>query len=449
MLLMILLLFNKGMTHECVHDRIAKEIKHVPNHPYKEPTHSPIDGRLMQSDKRPLNIHFDFTYLDRNPDADFVTYIKHSILPQAQDTIKEFLYVNDTITIQPFDRTGCDQFFAIPEYYTKTPVDADIIIFVTYEDVEESYLAYAAPCLKRSSNNRPIVGFISINKKHVVMAKDQVDPMVYLLIHEIFHILAMSPALYDSFQARQPVYAKETGTFNGQQTKRWKFITPKLVEVAKEYYDCESITGVYLENNGATGNVASHFEKLHTGNELMVAQDVGFDTISVFSLALFEDTGWYIVDHSKAEYLSWGKGKGCSFYNNSTCQETIGEYCDSHNTRNCSPDYLTKTYCLDTPYSDGCLINEYFDDFICATPHQLQKTSLYEEVSNESRCFIDQARRPSKRRNSKKHALSSKFSRLRATTGCTLANPTPELSGFTRSAFSSVRTTTFLLSLPA
>lgn len=42
-------------------------------------------------------------------------------------------------------------------------------------------------------------------------------------------------------------------------------ITPKLVAMAKEYFNCDSIDGVYLENQGDEGSAASHFETIHFG----------------------------------------------------------------------------------------------------------------------------------------------------------------------------------------
>lgn len=44
--------------------------------------------------------------------------------------------------------------------------------------------------------------------------------------------------------------------------------------------------------------------------------------ISRITLALMEDTGWYIANYSMAEPMSWGKGLGCDFVMKS-CKEWI------------------------------------------------------------------------------------------------------------------------------
>ena len=43
--------------------------------------------------------------------------------------------------------------------------------------------------------------------------------------------------------------------------------------------------------------------------------------LSQFTLSLLYDTGWYDVDFTLAEYIGWGKGKGCDFINNG-CNST-------------------------------------------------------------------------------------------------------------------------------
>lgn len=44
--------------------------------------------------------------------------------------------------------------------------------------------------------------------------------------------------------------------------------------------------------------------------------------ISRITLALMEDTGWYLANYSMAEPMSWGKGLGCDFVMKS-CKEWI------------------------------------------------------------------------------------------------------------------------------
>ena len=37
------------------------------------------------------------------------------------------------------------------------------------------------------------------------------------------------------------------------------------MSLAKEYFNCDSIDGVYLENEGSESSAGSHFETIHFG----------------------------------------------------------------------------------------------------------------------------------------------------------------------------------------
>lgn len=57
-------------------------------------------------------------------------------------------------------------------------------------------------------------------------------------------------------------------------------------------------------------------------NEAMTGTHTQNPIISNITLALMEDTGWYIANYSMAEPMSWGKGLGCDFVMKS-CKEWI------------------------------------------------------------------------------------------------------------------------------
>ncbi len=104
-----------------------------------------------------------------------------------------------------------------------------------------------------------------------------------------------------------------------------KLVTPKLIAEAKNHFNCDSINGIYLEDEGGETSEASHFEKILFGNELMTGIQNGNPVLSRFTLALLEDSGWYWVDYGLAQDLEWGKKKGCDFYSY-LCKD-FKEYC--------------------------------------------------------------------------------------------------------------------------
>ena len=74
--------------------------------------------------------------------------------------------------------------------------------------------------------------------------------MKVLIMHELTHVLVFSPDLFELL---------------GMTTKRLldgsfvSFINaPKVLEVARQHYNCKSLTGIPLENQGSTGSADSH-----------------------------------------------------------------------------------------------------------------------------------------------------------------------------------------------
>ena len=77
--------------------------------------------------------------------------------------------------------------------------------------------------------------------------------------------------------------------------------SPKVLETAKNYFNCSTIVGVELENKGGTKSAGSHWKRTILHNELMTASSIPDASYSVFTLSLLQDTGWYQVDFDLAE----------------------------------------------------------------------------------------------------------------------------------------------------
>jgi hypothetical protein len=91
-------------------------------------------------------------------------------------------------------------------------------------------------------------------------------------------------------------------------------ITPKVVEHAKKYFNCDSIEGVELEDQGGTGSSGSHWEQRILLGEYMGAVIYQEEmVISEFTLAALEDSGWYKVNYYTGGLMRFGKNKGCKF----------------------------------------------------------------------------------------------------------------------------------------
>ena len=72
--------------------------------------------------------------------------------------------------------------------------------------------------------------------------------------------------------------------------------------------------------------------------------------LSVFTLALLEDSGWYQVNYSHAHQITFGRGNGCGFiYETCIDPETetsrFPEFCAANKEKTCSVDRLNQAEC--------------------------------------------------------------------------------------------------------
>ena len=92
--------------------------------------------------------------------------------------------------------------------------------------------------------------------------------------------------------------------------------SPKVVSIAKKYFNCPTIEGVQLEEYGGTGTFGSHWEeKILLGDYMTGVIYEEEQVISEFTLALLEDTGFYKANYYTGGLMKFGKNKGCDFLN--------------------------------------------------------------------------------------------------------------------------------------
>merc|ERR1719384_759100 len=82
-----------------------------------------------------------------------------------------------------------------------------------------------------------------------------------------------------------------------------KMVTPKVREKAQEFFGCDWLPGAELENQPTSGCViiGSHWEGRVFMGELMTSgQFADYIFLSEVTLAVFEDSGWYLPDYAMA-----------------------------------------------------------------------------------------------------------------------------------------------------
>lgn len=141
---------------------------------------------------------------------------------------------------------------------------------------------------------------------------------------------------------------------------------------AEEHYGCSiaasgndsGLAGVPLENGGGDGTANTHWDKRIAMDEFMTGTSSGSPKYSKLTLALLEDSGWYMANTDAATDWEWGRDKGCDFIEQ-RCEP--GNWPDERyicddtqdGTRFCTFDRNARGDCDLTEYSETSLDEEY------------------------------------------------------------------------------------------
>jgi Leishmanolysin len=126
------------------------------------------------------------------------------------------------------------------------------------------------------------------------------------------------------FSERGMYCTRRNATADGNCVMR--MITPALREASRTFFYCASLPGPEIENTetGSCSLLSSHFESRTLLFDAMIPflsdLDQGF---SIVSLAMYDDSGWYAVDYTKASGAwygtSFGYQQGCYFASYDRC----------------------------------------------------------------------------------------------------------------------------------
>jgi hypothetical protein len=118
-------------------------------------------------------------------------------------------------------------------------------------------------------------------------------------------------------------------------------------------------------------------------NEYMTAVYTGSTQyVTALTLALLEDSGWYLPNYAVAQNNPFALGAGCDFVHSPCIQDgkvpSWGEgiFCNSASSIGCTPDKELVAYC-DISKWDANLPSgyQYFDESVSSAP--LHSTSLF------------------------------------------------------------------------
>ena len=326
---------------------------------------SKINGkRKLANNYQNIRIKADYSNLGTTG------HISNEILEKIKrlidDTCKEFSkilqVIPSSISLTGYEDTikqscGIDN---IGNNYQNYLIENDLIIFPIFDNtLANNVLAAAGMCMYLTESYKPIMGLLLINPSLSFTKKNTELYMKNLFFHELTHVLVFTPDLFTSLGMTT------TKIFDGSFVS---FVnSPRVLTAARQHFNCTTINGVPLENQGGTGSAGSHWEARYMLGDYMISTNYIDNVISDITLALFEDSGLYKVNYYSGGLFKYGKNMGCVFFNKKCIEgrntDFPNEFCTNQNQAFCSRTKIMKGQCLITSHDDKIPKRyRYFDD---------------------------------------------------------------------------------------
>lgn len=366
--------------YKCVHDSLFNDIDlKVLGEENKEKARilqAPVSSNTSGSEEAPIQVDvvdgwhnmrivLDFSFAEdlikSNPTLGAKYQMSIRLLESVRNYFGKYMQVNYE-KVMKFDGGAC-QGNTIAAF-TKA---ADLFITIKPENNPQTqYFAAAAPCYLSPRDYRPVIGAYILN--FAFLETSYVNEYLYFstFAHEFTHILGFSKFLFPKFVVAGTKTPRTDVLGNmtiGNETFG-AIVLPELADYARKYFDCSSINGMPLENNGGDGSANSHWEKLFLPSEYMnpTVENPGY--LSQFTFTLLRASGWYIIDKNASQRYDWGQLAGCRHFE--ICPKNSAGYCQAEDSMatKCHSEYMgqvisfyDKAVCLqETSFSSGCYV---------------------------------------------------------------------------------------------
>ena len=325
-------------------------------------------NRKLSTVFSPIRILLDTTYFEEQGKQIAQIKDKVSLLKEAMN--KAVKALTDILEVENY---GNDIFVDLTEDFlhkyfiyswnkiinNKNDIPADLIILTKFEEegqFPQGVLASAMPILLYKETNRPIVGLLTVSRSASFYSYSHIKEYFSLVfLHELTHALGFLESMFP-FWSGGTDYILMEKEIRGM--KRTLIKTPKVVELAKKYFNCNSIEGLEIEDQGGEGSSKSHWEQRILLGEYMGAVIYQEEmAISEFTLAFLEDSGWYKAKYYTGGLFRFGKNKGCEFIENECLDNNNetpfkNEFFDESNSwfGSCSTGRQSRTYSIFSHY---------------------------------------------------------------------------------------------------
>ncbi len=296
-----------------------------------------------------MRIYIDYTYatklIDRSPSLGSKYEMAIRLVESVRSYFNRLLQVNFTPYMN-FKGGECYN-NKIPSF--NSPLDLYITIYPE-NDQSTDYFAAATPCYLSGRDGRPTIGAYILN--FAFLKSTPLNEYLYFstFAHEFTHILGFSNDLFERYvdsTGRRRTLSEVVTTIRIGSESFSAIKLPEVLNYARTYFNCPSIAGVPLENNGGDGSAGSHWEKTFLPQEYMNPTVENPGILSQFTYSLLQGTGWYQVDMNGAQNYDWGQNAGCGIF--SICPSgSINGYCTANQVSQaiCSSEWMSKVFIL-------------------------------------------------------------------------------------------------------
>ena len=315
-----------------------------------------------------LSVEYDYSLLHNYKDKmnkEALSYLQTIVFPKLARYIKYAFKVRHPTPITSLRANFGDsvQCYKKAKFSTRflEHFKGGLGLLITFEGgKEDDFLAWSLPCSLDDISFRPVLGQLNVNPEFISL--ESFNNIFGTFLHEIFHILGFSPSLFDYFIDSEMSLIDQSSLFEFSKDKEERVIgikSPRMLQAARKHFGCQRLKYLPLENEGGKGSKGSHWERAYMMNDIMTASFIINSRVSAITLSLFEDSGWYEVDHTFDEFFSYQQGDGCSVFDpwlleplapSETEPENLDfsrdNSCEYHRQIGCFYDYTHQAKCF-------------------------------------------------------------------------------------------------------
>ncbi|XP_050360063.1 leishmanolysin-like peptidase isoform X3 [Nymphalis io] len=289
-------------------------------------------------------------------------YVCNSTGHNCRALPREKINLEDEITATEISGNALNYGSEVTDMETETPPvtdefdeepigveNTDFVLYVSAVETERCRrgltVAYASHCQQESALDRPVAGHANFCPGELSTKYRDLPSVLSTVKHEMLHALGFSVSLFGFYRDEngEPLTERRPDTGNPPldeelQIHRWSdrvvknitrkkwmiregyisrtfymIVTPRVVKEVRDHFNCSTLEGAELEDQGGDGTALTHWEKRVFENEAMTGTHTQNSVFSRVTFAMMEDTGWYRADYTHAAPLDWGKGLGCNF----------------------------------------------------------------------------------------------------------------------------------------